>query len=380
MSRVTVCDAFVVGGGPAGLAAAIALRQRGAEVTVADALEPPIDKACGEGIMPDSLQELARLGVHLDSSHGVEVRGVRFCDELSTVSADFPTGHFPNGRGIGVRRLTLHRQLVDRATEIGVRMLWGSRITLRRGEPVSIAGKPVSYRYLIGADGQSSRVRSWAGLDQGRLLTQRFGLRVHFRVAPWSPYIEVHWGVFGQAYVTPVGNDEVCVVAMAHSLKDKSFEQMIDGLPSLKEKLRDAEPVSRERGSVTTTCTLKRVTRDRIALVGDASGSADAITGEGLAMGFRQAMLLAEAVSREDLAVYQAGHASLLRLPQTMARVLLLMDRWRAVRRKTLRILASEPHLFDGLLRVHIGEERRARFIFRHATQLGCRMLLPLPA
>jgi menaquinone-9 beta-reductase len=374
MSRVTACDAFVVGGGPAGLAAAIALRQRGAEVTVADALEPPIDKACGEGIMPDSLHELARLGVYLDSRRGAKVRGVRFCDEHSTVSADFPTG-----QGIGVRRLALHRQLVDRAAEIGVRMLWGSRITLRPGQPATIAGKPVSYRYLIGADGQSSRVRSWAGLDRGTLLTQRFGLRVHFRIAPWSPYIEVHWGDFGQAYVTPVGNNEVCVVAMAHSIKSTSFAEMIEGLPSLKEKLRDAGAVSRERGSVTTTRTLKRVARDRVALVGDASGSADAITGEGLAMGFRQAILLAEAVSREDLAIYQAGHPSILRLPQTMARIMLLMDRWRGVRRKTLRILAGEPRLFDGLLRVHIGEERRARFIFRHATRLGCRMLLPLP-
>src|SRR5277367_4284740 len=103
MYRVTACDAFVVGGGPAGLAAAIALRQRGAEVTVADALEPPIDKACGEGIMPDSLHELNRLGVHPDTAHGVKFSGVRFCDEHSTVSADFPSGW-----GIGVRRLTLH--------------------------------------------------------------------------------------------------------------------------------------------------------------------------------------------------------------------------------------------------------------------------------
>ena len=58
-------DVLIVGGGPAGLATAIALRQKGASVTVADAMTPPIDKACGEGLMPDSLQDLAALSVFL---------------------------------------------------------------------------------------------------------------------------------------------------------------------------------------------------------------------------------------------------------------------------------------------------------------------------
>ena len=57
------CDALIVGGGPAGLAAAIALRQKGLDVLVADALRPPIDKACGEGLMPDAQRDLAALGI-----------------------------------------------------------------------------------------------------------------------------------------------------------------------------------------------------------------------------------------------------------------------------------------------------------------------------
>ena len=42
-----------------GLATAIALRGRGFSVTVADPAQPPIDKACGEGLMPDALASLA---------------------------------------------------------------------------------------------------------------------------------------------------------------------------------------------------------------------------------------------------------------------------------------------------------------------------------
>jgi flavin-dependent dehydrogenase len=53
----------VIGGGPAGLAAALAARQRGLDVTVVDSCAPPIDKPCGEGLMPDGVAALAKLGV-----------------------------------------------------------------------------------------------------------------------------------------------------------------------------------------------------------------------------------------------------------------------------------------------------------------------------
>lgn len=55
----TEIDVFVVGGGPAGLAAAIAARLKGFTVAVADGAHPPIDKACGEGLMPDSFGALS---------------------------------------------------------------------------------------------------------------------------------------------------------------------------------------------------------------------------------------------------------------------------------------------------------------------------------
>lgn len=370
------CDALIVGGGPAGLAAAIALRQRGVDVLVADALLPPIDKACGEGIMPDSRRALSRLGVDLTRARGVPFRGIRFCDDHSTVSADFSSGE-----GIGLRRLTLHSLLVDRAREVGVRMRWGAPVILNRGQTPSLAGEPVTYRYLIGADGQSSRVRTWAGLDCGRLVTRRFGFRRHYRVAPSSTYprsrhVEVHWGPLGQAYVTPVAEDEFCVAVVTRFPAAARTLEVIESIPALSEMLRNAEIITRERGSITATRRLHRVVRGNVALLGDAAGSADAITGEGLAMAFRQAVLLAGAVESGSLAPYVAAHSSTLRLPQLMARVLLLMDRWPAIRGRALRVFAREPHLFEKLLRVHMGEEPLKRFLVEHAPRLSRQILL----
>ena len=369
------CDVLVIGGGPAGLAAAIALRQSSVDVLLADALVPPVDKACGEGIMPDSRCDLAQLGVDLNCAHGAAFRGIRFGDERSTVTANFSSGE-----GIGLRRVVLHSLLVDRARDIGVRLRWGTPVVLNPGQPASIAGERVTYRYLIGADGQSSRVRTWVGLSRGTLHTRRFGFRMHYRIAPWSDYVEVHWGPLGQAYVTPVGADEICVAVVTRFPGMVRTAQVIDSIPALREKLRDAEITSRERGSITTTRTLHHVVRENVALLGDASGSADAITGEGLAMAFRQALLLAASIEGGSLDAYAGGHAKTLRIPQSMARSLLLMDRWPALRGKVLRVLAREPLLFEKLLRVHMGEDSLHRFLLQHAPRLGCRMLLPSPA
>jgi len=105
---------LVVGGGPAGLAAAIAARRKGFSVAVVDAAVPPIDKACGEGLMPDALKALAELGVEIPAGVGLPFRGIRFLGEDVSVEADFPAGS-----GLAMRRAALHQILVDAAAQAG---------------------------------------------------------------------------------------------------------------------------------------------------------------------------------------------------------------------------------------------------------------------
>ena len=331
------------------MAAAIALRQKGMDVVVADALRPPIDKACGEGLMPDAQRHLAALGIHVSRSDGSLFEGITFLSESATVSAQFPSG-----AGIGVRRLRLHALLVERCQELGVRLAWGSRID-PRGKQWLLDGEPCSYRYAVGADGQSSRVRQTLGLGEGKILSRRYGARCHYRVQPWSRMVEVHWGDLGQAYITPVGPEEVCVATVARSPEMK-IDAVLASMPTLRARLAGADELSRMRGALTTTRRLARVTHDNVALVGDASGSADAITGEGIALSFRQARLLADAVSVDDLAGYEAGHPAILRLPHLMSRVMLSMDRRPWLRARAMGLLSAHPQIFAQLLALHLGE------------------------
>ena len=71
----------------------------------------------------------------------------------------------------------------------------------------------------MGADGSGSRLRGWAGLAATRRDAQRFGFRRHYRIAPWSDYVEIHWGEGCQIYITPVGADEVAVAVISRDSK-----------------------------------------------------------------------------------------------------------------------------------------------------------------
>jgi len=342
-------DVFVIGGGPAGLAAALAARRKGLRVTVADGALPPIDKACGEGLMPDGLAALRRLGITLDSAEAYPFRGVRFLGAGVSVDAGFP-----EGSALGVRRIVLHRKMVEAAAAAGVHMLWGTPVSGISAEGVRTAAEVVPAHWIVAADGFHSRVRCWAGLDARRLRDRRFGFRIHYRVAPWSDYMELHWGAGCQVYVTPVGPEEVCVALISRDPRLR-LDEALARFPQLSIRLGGAARATTERGAVTANCRLKRVCRGRVALVGDASGAVDAITGEGLCQAFHQAIALADGLAAGDLARYQAEHRRLARRPTRMAEFMLALDRQSWLRERTLRAFASQPGIFAKMLSMHVG-------------------------
>ncbi len=337
--------ACVVGGGPSGLAAAIALRNVGWSVTVFDSATPPIDKACGEGLLPDSLQALRKLGVEIsrsskDITSGFPFRGIRFTDEHSSVAADFPSAP-----ALGLRRTVLHELLVRRASELGVDLRWGCKSN----------GSDGLCDLVIGADGGHSNMRQSIGFGDGRCTSKRYGFRQHFKVAPWSDYMEMHWGRRCQLYITPIAADQVSIAVVS---RDQSLRltKALDEFPEVKARLRNRSPITSERGSLSIMRRLSHVCRGNVALVGDASGSIDVITGEGLGLGFQQALALAQAAEAGSLEHYERAHRKLTRRPRLMANLLLSLEASPAMRRLALGTMAACPPIFASLLATHVGE------------------------
>jgi flavin-dependent dehydrogenase len=223
-------DVLVVGGGPVGLATAIRCVLAGLSVTVAEPRAAPVDKACGEGVMPAAVRRLAALGVTPD---GYPLRGIRYLD--AGHRADAP---FRHGDGLGVRRTVLHAALAARAAALGIPVI-PARVTTFERHTGHVTAAGVEARYLVAADGLHSTIRRLLereAFDPGargpgalgreaadvhrdgaafgpgrgsRSPVPRYGLRRHFRVAPWTDLVEVYWTPEAEAYVTPVSADMV---------------------------------------------------------------------------------------------------------------------------------------------------------------------------
>jgi flavin-dependent dehydrogenase len=257
-----------------------------------------------------------------------------------------------------LRRTLLHQILVHAAVRAGIELRWGAP---------AVELSEVKARWIIGADGHASRVRKWAGLERWRRVRERLGFRVHYRTAPWTDQVEVYWHHEFQMYVAGVAEDEVMAAVLCHDPHVR-VEDALDSFPELRERLGNTPRITMERGGISATRRLWVVTQGSVALVGDASGSVDAITGEGLGLAFRQALALADALVAGNLDLYEAAHRRLMRRPTFMADLLLLLDGRPNLQYRALHYLARHPQVFHSLLALHVGQLRNPLRYFEDRT------------
>lgn len=375
MTRETV-DVLIVGGGPAGLAAAIAFGRNGLRVAVCERGSLPRDKACGEGLMPTGVRHLDELSVkpHLDPRQFQYLDGIQF----QSPGGSLGVATFAEGPGMGIRRTNLSAallQVVHRLPNASVRPYACIRRLVRSTGRISAELDDVTLtaRLIVGADGIHSWVRRWAGLEGPIQRLRRLGVRQHFAIAPSSNYVEVFQGHGIEAYITPCGEKQVGLAFLwdAAMFSDTSggdglIPSLLDAFPKLKQRFGDAPAVSRTLASGP----LHRVARARVGqgviLVGDAGGYLDACTGEGISIALAQALALESTVvpalkhtdgvpTSADLSPYADACQRITRPYEFGTRLQLYLCRHPYLADRVIRALGEQEGLMTHFVSANMG-------------------------
>ncbi len=334
-------DLLVAGGGPAGLATAVHAARAGLQVVVIERRRGPVDKACGEGLMPHSLGHLERLGVQFDGRNSRNFYGIRYLDGRCTAEA-----RFAGGPGRGVRRTLLHAALAQAAADAGVRVVHGEVGAVTQNS-MSVCAAGFQARYLAAADGLHSPIRRALGLAADETRRRRWGIRRHIQIAPWSDCVEVYWGRDTEAYVTPIADDCVGVAILKSSRG--GFEEHLHQFPALCDRLHGAAH-GPDRAAGPLRQKVRHRTAGRVLLVGDAAGYVDALTGEGMGLAFGAAELLVDCVVNDRIGDYDRRWRLLTRRYRLLTAALLHASGIRPVRAALTPASAALPAVFTRVV------------------------------
>ncbi|MFI1164618.1 NAD(P)/FAD-dependent oxidoreductase [Streptomyces sp. NPDC020801] len=330
-------DLLIAGGGPAGLATALYAARAGLDTVIAEPRQAPVDKACGEGLMPGAVRALTALGLQVT---GHPIGGIRYIQGPHQVQAGFR-----HGTGLGARRTGLHGALHRAVLDAGVPVLPLRVQEVRQDTTgVTVPGTGLHARWLVAADGLHSPLRRSLGLDVRTRGAPRYGLRRHYAVAPWSSYVEVHWGGHAEAYVTPLGPALVGVALL--TARRAPFAVQLEGFPELAARLPPEAAVTAVRGAGPLRQRARTRAHGRVLLVGDAAGYVDALTGEGISLALTGAEALVANVRRDTPGRYETDWSRATRRHRLLTELLVRARQRPALAPRIVPTAARLPRLF----------------------------------
>lgn len=347
---------LVVGAGIGGLAGALFLLRTGHQVTVMEKQRGPLDRVCGEGILPfgvDILNELDLGSKALDL--GKPFFGITYHHGKKMVSGCFPEGRY----GIGMERWRMDRMFRDACRAY-------SSFRLFEGQTYKVE-TAADYDIVLGADGIHSRLAQAHGLRSQP--TPRLGVRFRVNAAP-SDKVSVHFHRFGEIYLTPTHSETTSVAMLLNGglgIKGKDLQswclaQFKECMPQFNQcDIKDfatRAPIAAKRGGG----------RPDIHLIGDAYRAFDPISGAGMSFALLCAKLATQNIDNSR-AYYQSLKPAVSAISQVTNLILWLRGGGPATK-LMLRQLAKSPQSFDRILHVHDGKSGLSHIGWRHLLPL----------
>jgi geranylgeranyl reductase family protein len=313
---VQTADVVVVGGGPAGAAAAIDLARAGRLVTLVDKATFPRDKCCGDGLTTGALRLLDDLGL--------DPGAVTSWQPVEDVVVRSPSGHevtFPMPRGAGTyaavaRRVDLDAALLDVARAAGVTVHEGAPLVGLRQEAeravVEVEGVgEVAAPYVVAADGMWSPTRKLAGAATAGYRGEWHAFRQYFAgVGPRAASELFVWFEpdllpgYAWSFPLPGGRANVGFGIAREGGKVERVQDMGKLWPDLlaRPHIRavlgaGAEPEGRHLAwPIPARIDAIQRSAGRVLFAGDAVAADDPLTGEGIGQALLTGRLAAEAI------------------------------------------------------------------------------------